>query len=283
MPMQDTLTLGQRAPAVSRDEGIALVAVLAAHALLVAALTLGAPGREIQPPPKRMTVTFAEEVAEQSTSPDPFEQAPPEEAPLIGQVPPEPQPLVAPAPLPQIQPRQAQPAPSRIAPRVAPPQPRQPPPKAAPKPPQDMRDRRRPDAPVGGSRIGNDFLKGVPIGTRPAAQGNPAEAVSETAKASVRQSIANEVLPPWNRCIVDGVDIEKLSVRIVIHLDRSGRVLSMDPPEVSGRTAANAAQVGRFTECAQGAIRSASPFNLSADSYEFWKNYPVRLRKQRVN
>lgn len=280
MSMQDTLTLGQRAPAISQDEAIALVVALAAHALLVAALTLGAPGREVQPPPERMTVTFAEQVADVSTSPDPFEQAAPDEAPVIGEVPPEPAPQVAPAPVPQIQPRVVQPAPSRAAPRVAQPQPRQPPPKAAPKPPADTRDRRRPDAPVGGSRIGNDFLKGVPTGTRPGAKGNPAAVISDQAKASVRVSINREVLPPWNSCPVNGVDVEKLRARVTFHMDRSGRVLSIDPFDASGANSANAPQVARFKECAVRAIQAASPFNLPPESYDFWKNYTLNFRKE---
>jgi len=279
--MQDAALLPERPPAISRDEKIALGVAVAAHAVLVAVLAIGAPGKQVAPPPKRMTVTLAEEVADRSTSPNPFEQAAPEEAPVLGEAPPLPQPLpepvVPPQPAPQPAPR-SQPTPPRPAPRPV----AQPPRPAAQPAPRDTRDRRRPDAP-GGSRIGSDFLKGVPTGTRPAAQGNPAEAISDTAKASARQSIANEVLPFWNRCVVDGADIEKLSVRIVMHLDQSGRLLSMDPPEVSGRTPANAPQVGRFTECAQSAIRSASPFNLPVASYDFWKNYPVRLRKQRVN
>jgi hypothetical protein len=284
MVMQDALTFDPQAPAVSREEGAALVVALAAHAALVAVLAFGAPGREVQPPPQRMTVTLAEETAEQSTSTNPFEAAPPDEAPVLGETMPEPQPLPQPVPQPvaQPQPRQTQPQPQ---PRAAAQPVRTPPPRPVAQPPKpavkDTRDRRRPDQPVGGSRIGDDFLKGVPTGTQRAAQGNPAEAISDTAKASARQTIGAEVLPFWNRCAVDGVDIEKLAVRIVIHMDRSGRVLSMDAPEVTGRTAANAPQVNRFIECAQGAIRSASPFNLSADSYEFWKNYPVRLRKQR--
>lgn len=283
MAMPDALTLAPPAPAVSREEGAALVVALAAHAVLVAVLAFGAPGREVQPPPKRMTVTLAEETADQSTSPNPFEAAAPEEAPMLGEVPPEPLPMTQPAPQPLPQPRNVQPQPQPrpgIPPKQAQPQPK-PTQKAQPPRQADTRDRRRPDQPVGGSRIGDDFLKGVNTGTKPGAKGNPAEAISDTAKASARQTIGAEVLPFWNRCAVDGVDIEKLAVRIMIHMDRSGRVLSMDAPEVTGRTAANAPQVNRFIECAQGAIRSASPFNLSADSYEFWKNYPVRLRKQR--
>lgn len=287
--MQSAQALPQRPPAFSSDEAVALGIAVVAHVLLVAALAFGSLGKEPVAPPKRMTVTLADEIADRSTSPNPFDEAPPDDAPMLGEVPPEPVPAPMVSPQPAVQPKplpmQVRQAPAPVArPQPPKPQPRQ---TQAPRPPQpapkDTRDRRRPDAPAGGSRIGSDFLSGIPAGTRPGAQGNPAEAISDQAKASARQSIANEVLPFWNRCIVDGADIEKLSVRIVMHLDRSGRLVSMDRPEISGRTAANAAQVDRFTECAQSAIRSASPFSLPPASYEFWKDYPVRLRKQRVN
>lgn len=263
MAMQDALTLRPQAPAVSREEGAALVVALAAHAALVAVLAFGAPGREVQPPPKRMTVTLAEETADVSTSPvlqsDPMAGG----APEIGEVPPE-EITPQPQPLPQLQKQTRGPRPQ--------PTPTQPPPK-------QTQTRKTEKGKQGGSNFGSAFGNQDFSGRDP--KPPPGDRISDQMKASARQSIGAEVLPFWNRCPVDGVDIEKLQVRIMIHMDRSGRVLSMDAPEVTGRTAANAPQVNRFIECAQGAIRSASPFNLSADSYEFWKNYPVRLRKQR--
>jgi hypothetical protein len=265
--MQDALTFGHRPPAVSRDEGIALIVALAAHAALVAVLAFGAPGREPVPPPARMTVTISDEVADVSTSPvlqsDPMAGG----APELGEVPPPPpEELLPPPPQAQRQTSGPRPQPSRTPP---PPQP--------PNQPQKNKDKGK----KGGANFGDTFGNQDFAGRDPKPPAG--ERISDQMKSAARQSIGSEVLPFWNRCPVDGADIEKLRVEVVMHLDRSGRLLSMDAPNVTGRTAANAAQVPRFIECAQTAIRSASPFNLPADSYDFWKNYPVRLGKKRNN
>ena len=74
---------------MTREEGLALGLALAAHAALIAALTLSPPGKDIAPPPQRMTVTFSDEIADQSTSPDPNAQAAPDVAPQLGEPAPE--------------------------------------------------------------------------------------------------------------------------------------------------------------------------------------------------
>ncbi|WP_082698077.1 cell envelope integrity protein TolA [Novosphingobium fuchskuhlense] len=290
-------------PGLTRDEAPlpfgALIIALAAHAGLIAALTLAPPGRTIMSPPERMTVTFADETADTSTSPDPNEAAAADVAPVIGEPAPEPvaaepvpqmappQPLPKPAPAQQPQ---AKPAPQpRPAPKAAP----LPPPRAAPaappkpaarpaaaSPPADPRQRRRSDAPGGASQLGPDFLKGINTGTRPGATGNPADAASEQVKAAIRVTINRKVLPPWNSCPVNGVEIEKLRASVTFQLDRGGNITSIAPPVLSGQTPANTPQVSRFTECAVRAIRTAAPFNLPPESYEFWKTYKLNFRKE---
>ena len=76
------------------------------------------------------------------------------------------------------------------------------------------RQRRRSDAPGGASQLGPDFLKGINTGTRPGATGNPADAASEQVKAAIRVTINRKVLPPWNSCPVNGVEIEKLRASV---------------------------------------------------------------------
>lgn len=118
---------------LSREEGLALGIAVAAHVALVAALSLAPPGKERQPPPERMTITFSEEVADQSTSPEPDAQSMPDVAPQLG----EPQPEAAPDPAPAEQPQPAppQPAPPEPAPpKPVPPKPVPPQPKPAPRP-----------------------------------------------------------------------------------------------------------------------------------------------------
>jgi outer membrane biosynthesis protein TonB len=287
---------------LSREEALALVIALAAHAAVIAALTLAPPGKSIQPIPERMTVTIADEVADQSTSPDPNAEAAPDVAPMLGEPQPDraPPQIAQPMPPPPAQIPQARPQPipqpavrpvPAPQPRAvqAPPKPQAPPPKPAAKPaqptatpaaPADPRLRRRPDTPSGASRLGSDFLRGIASGTQPAATGNPASALSAEAKAAVRVSINARVLPPWNSCPVNGLDIEKLRARVSFQLDRSGNIVSVSPPQISGKTDANAPQVARFSECAVRAVRTAAPFSLPADSYDFWKSYTLNFSKK---
>ncbi|MEI6642539.1 MAG: hypothetical protein WCL10_10915 [Novosphingobium sp.] len=282
----------------TREEGLALVLALLAHAGLIAALTLAPPGKTIMSPPERMTVTFADEIADQSTSPDPDTQAAPDVAPDLGEPLPQPAP---PQPAPQVAPPQPQPKPAPLAPArpepVPKPQP-QPQPRPAPQPravptppvkpvakpsaaaPLDPRQRTRPNAPGGASQLGADFLKGINTGTKPGATGNPADALSAEAKAAIRVTINRKVLPPWNSCPVNGLEIEKLRASVTFQLDRGGNVVSIATPVLSGQTPANTAQVSRFTECAVRAIKTAAPFSLPAESYDFWKNYKLNFRKE---
>ena len=303
-----------------REDAPVALLVVAAHAALFAALSLFGKVAPPPPVPPRMQVTISSEVAPTSISPEPAAMPAPDIAPTKGEpapaplpqlqpapklapvIEPEPQPLPAPKPVPVVKPapapvkRAVHPAkPVPLAKTVAPAKPA---PVAKPAPhaklvqkpvvhfatPGDERPRRRPDAPVGASMVGDDFLKGLPgSDSKGSAKTPPAAAVSEQAKAASRQTIGAKVLPLWDRCVVDGADIEKLSLRIVIHMDRGGRVQSMSTPEIIGKNPANQPQVDRFIECAQNAIQGASPFVLSEDSYAYWKDYPVRLRKKRGN
>lgn len=264
MAMQDALTLAPPAPAVSREEGAALVVALAAHAALVAVLALGAPGREVQPPPKRMTVTLAEETADVSTSPvlqsDPMAGG----APEIGEVPPEeltPQPL----PQPQKQTRGPQPQPTPTQP-----------------PPRQTQTKKQDKGKQGGSNFGNAFGNQDFSGRDP--KPPKGEQISDQMKASARLSIGQKVQPAMEETCrsLSGPGVESLVVRIVIHLDRSGRYLSNDTPQiVEGRSPATERYIPRFIECTVAAIRRASPFNLDPASFEYWKNYPAKLKLRR--
>ena len=117
-----------------REEALALGLAVAAHAALIAALTLSPPGKSIKPPPERMVVTIADQVADTATSPDPNAQAAPDVAPELGEqqaAEPEPAP---PAPVEKPQPAPPQPAPPKpVPPKPVPPQPT-PRPQPAPRP-----------------------------------------------------------------------------------------------------------------------------------------------------
>lgn len=305
---------------VREDAPVALL-VVAAHAALFAALSLFGKVAPPPPVPPRMQVTISSEVAPTSTAPEPAAMAASDIAPTKGEPAPAPLPQVQPMPRPEqviepapeplpvpvLVPKVAKPAPVPVKRAVHPPKPApvakavapaKPAPVVKPAPrakpahqpaahfatPGDERPRRRPDMPAGASVTDRDYLKGISESDSKGIAKTPsAAAVSERARAASRQTIGAKVLPLWDRCVVDGADIEKLSVRIVIHMDRGGRVQSMSAPEIIGKTPSNQPQVDRFIECAQNSIQGASPFALSEDAYAYWKDYTVRLRKKRGN
>lgn len=276
---------------LSREEALALVIALAAHAGLIAALTLSPPGKSIMSPPERLTVTFADEIADQSTSPQPDAEAAPDVAPVLGEPAPEPVPV---QPAQQIAPPQPRPAPPPPPPQAKPapqpkpvpaPQPRAvpaPPPKPAARPvpqkpaaaaaaPADQRLRRRPDAPAGASRIGNDFLSGIPGSTKPGAANNPpAAAFGPEVAASLVSGISRQIKPHWTA--PQGVDADKLVTVLSWNLNPDGS-LAGRPVVVSqsGITDSNRAQAQRHAEQAVRAVQLAAPFNLPAPYYAKWK------------
>ncbi|QCI93676.1 hypothetical protein [Novosphingobium sp. EMRT-2] len=295
------------APGLSKEEGVALAIAVAAHAALILALTLSPPGKKLQPPPERMTVTFSDEIADKSTSPDPNAQAAPDVAPALGEPQPAqealPQPEPQPAPQPQPQPKpqpepkpqpqpkpvapQPRPVPPKPVPRPVPPRPAPPhpaPPKPAPQArpaparPQaaapragDDRPRRRPDAPAGGSFVGSDFLKGVAGATTPGtAQTPPAATLGPEVRSSLASSISRQIKPHWTA--PQGADADLLVTILAWDLNPDGSLAGR--PRVvqqSGITDANRPQAQRHAEMAIRAVQLAAPFNLPAQYYNGWK------------
>jgi len=250
-------------PRLSREEKIGLGVAIAAHVALVAWLAMEPLGKAIQPPPERMTVSFADEVAPEATSPQPMAQAAPDVAPEIGESAPEPQPLVQPVPEPAPRPV-ATPQP-RLAPPVA-----KPSAKPAAKPPApDARG--RPETRVGGSRIGNDFLKGVGGDTRGTAQTPPAARAGPQVAASLSQAISRQLKPHWNA--PQGAEADQLVTVLSFDLNQDGSLAGR--PRVvsqSGVTDANQPQKARHAEQAIRAVQLAAPFELPAQYYSLWKH-----------
>lgn len=267
---------------LSREEAAGLVLAVAAHVALVAWLALNPPHPAPLPVPERMTVTFSDEVAEKSTSPDPSAQAAPAIAPVIAENPvPVPAPQPEPRPQPQIQPvppqprAQPQPTPRPVA-RVAPsprpqplPQPRAAPAKPAPQP---AKPATKPGG-GGGSRIGSDFLKGIPGGQNPAARssGQAAQEIGPAVKSALSGAIARQLKPKW--VAPQGADADQLVTVLAWDLNPDGS-LAGSPRIVSqaGITDANRTQAQRHAEQAIRAVRLAAPFDLPDDLYPAWKH-----------
>lgn len=261
---------------LSREEGISLGIAIVAHVLLVAALTISNPGKKPVPAPERMTVTISDEIADQSTSPDPNAQSMPDVAPELGEAQPEPQPApaeaVKPAPVPL--PAPAKPVPAvKAASQPAKAQPSKQAPASMAKPvAKPATQASRPtQAPAGGSRLGNDFLKGIPSASQPGTSRNqPAAALGPAERASLAGAIASQLKRHW--AAPQGADAEKLVTILAWDLNPDGSLAGV--PRVvrqDGITDANRAQAPRHAEQAIRAVKLAAPFNLPDQYYNGWK------------
>jgi hypothetical protein len=233
-----------------REEKLGLGIAVVLHLALVAALIVEA-RREVPviPPAERMTVSLADDVSLESTAPDPSKEAQAAIAPVLA---PESEPIPAPVttPVPSV-------VPTPVRKDVSKPQ-------AKPQPPQKPAQK-----PGGGSRLGDDFLKGISSGER-ANAGTPAAAFGSAEAASLAQAIARQIKPHWSA--PQGVDVEKLVTVVRFRLNPDGS-LAGDPVVVrqTGVTPSNEAQKGRHAEQAIRAVRLAAPFDLPAQFYDHWK------------
>lgn len=133
--------------------------------------------------------------------------------------------------------------------------------KPAPKPTQK---------PGGGSKLGDDFLKGANFGESNANAAVPAAQIGAQAQASLAQSIARQLKPHWSS--PQGADAELLVTVLAFNLNPDG-TLAGAPRVVSqtGITDANRAQAARHKELAIRAVQLAAPFDLPAKYYNGWK------------
>jgi len=245
------------------EERLGLGVAAAAHVALFAALLWHA-NREpaIVPPAERMTVSLAEDVSLESTAPDPSEASQAAVAPILAPVPgPVPQPTAAPVRRP-VERTIDRPTPS--------PSPRQTT-ASRPQPTQSSR-------PAGGSRLGDDFLRGVSDGDRQES-GTPAATFGAAEAASLAQAISRQLKPHW--AAPQGPDVEKLVTVVRFRLNRDGS-LAGAPTVVSqsGVTPTNEAQKGRHAEQAVRAVRLAAPFDLPEEFYDRWKTITTNFDRR---
>ncbi|HZV85475.1 MAG TPA: hypothetical protein VFF48_10865, partial [Brevundimonas sp.] len=222
-----------------------------------------------QPPePPAVEVEFidSDELALAAAAPTPAAPPPASQAPALS---PEPTPS-PPEPRPPTAPPLAQPI---VRPTPAPVTrslPTRPAPAARPQPARPAPVQLRP-APPRQSRIGDDFLKGIPnpnadLSPRPATQG--AATFSPAAKASVDSAIRRQIQPCANRQPTLGPGADRIRVTVNLRLDRSGR-LSRPPSLV--RTSGVDDDNSRFEDLAYdqavAVFRSCSPLRLPAELY----------------
>ena len=281
--MRENVASGRsREGGLTREEALALIAALAAHAGLIAALTLAPPGNQAPPLPERMTINISDIIAERAVSPQPNAQTAPDVAPDLGEPEPEPlpepkpeppKPVLKPTPRPVPPPPRVltQPRPAVPKPAVKTPAAKAPTAKTSPAKAAEERPRRRPDVPSGASRIGDDFLKGVSSSPNPGtARTPPAAAIGPEVVASLVSAIARQIKPNWTA--PQGVDSDKLVTVLSWMLNPDGS-LAGKPTVVmqSGDNDANRAQKQRHAEQAIRAVQLAAPFELPAEYYSKWK------------
>src|SRR5690606_42003814 len=117
---------------------------------------------------------------------------------------------------------------------------------------------------AGGSRLGDDFLRGVSDGERTDARGTPAATFGAAEAASLSQAISRQLKPHW--AAPQGPDVEKLVTVVRFRLNRDGS-LAGAPTVVSqsGGTPTNDTQKGLQSEQTVRASRLASSVDLTED------------------
>ncbi len=129
----------------------------------------------------------------------------------------------------------------------------------------------RPTATPGGSRLGEDFLKGVSGAQNSGTAATPpAAAIGPAVQSALAGSISRQLKPHWT--VPQGADAEKLVTILSWSLNRDGSLAGA--PQVvrqEGVTDANRAQAARHVEQAIRAVQLAAPFNLPAEYYDAWK------------
>jgi periplasmic protein TonB len=238
---------------LSREERIGLGIAAAAHVALVGALVWQVRDQPTALPiPERMSVSLADEVSLESTAPDPSAEPQASIAPVLS---PEPEPVVE--PVPEVVREQSRPAPRPTA-------------RATQRPTPTPTPRATPTRQAGGTRLGDDFLRGVGGSERSDARGTPAATFGAAEQASLQQAINRQLKPHWSA--PQGVDAEKLITVLAWELNPDGslkgapRIVSQ-----SGVTDSNRPQQQLHAERAIRAVQLAAPFDLPEQFYDKWK------------
>ncbi|WP_417592440.1 cell envelope biogenesis protein TolA [Parasphingorhabdus sp.] len=217
---------------------------------------------------KPIEVMIADEVGLESAAPNPSMVTPatsvapelgaPEESSFVEQEPlPEP-PQAEAKPKPAVKP-----APVSREPRRRPDKPASTTAKAEPKPKPATKPR--------GSRLGDDFLKGVTDASSVSRNQNiTAEKASPAAVASLERELYRLVKQKWRP--PTGADAELLRTKVTARLDSNGQIIGTPTATTTGITPSNRSQVEIHQERAIAAVRLAAPFTTFPEKfYDEWK------------
>ena len=246
---------------MDRAEATGIGVAFAGHAALLAALSLGF-ASAIQPPmlSQPMEVSFVEDNGLQNSVPEPTVEPPAQSvAPEYG--PPE-----EAAPQPSVAPPEPRPTPQPST-RAAPPEP------APPKPKQKQRERSGSGAAekARGSRLGDDFLKGIGRDPSPSQSQRPTGAVmSATALAGIVAAIQRQIQPCADRQVNPGPGANRISTKLNLRLNRDGSLASR--PRIVAQTGVddeNGRYAERVADLAIAAFTGCAPLRgLPDDLYQ---------------
>lgn len=215
---------------------------------------------------KPIEVMIADEVGLESAAPDPAKLTPATSvAPELGA--PEESSFVEPEPLPEPPKAEAKPKPA-VAPAPASREPRRRPDKPAS---TTARSEPKPQPKPRGSRLGDDFLKGVTDAASVSRNQNiAAEKASPAAVASLQRELYRLVKQKWRP--PTGADAELLRTKVTARLDSSGRIIGTPTATTTGITPSNRSQVDVHQERAIAAVQLAAPFTTFPEKfYDDWK------------
>lgn len=252
---------------MQRAEQTGLGLSVLGHVAILAILSLGlfATTPPVAPRAQPIDVQIVDKVGLTDTSPEPPEIAPAQSvAPEVGT--PE-ESMIEPAPAP--------PAPAPVQRDAVAPQ--KPAPKAAPKPtikPLPPKAVVKPTvAPVRGSKLGDEFRKGLTAEQSASTAQTPrAATVGPAQLAGLAAAIRRQVQPCADRVATPGPGAERITTKINLRINRDGS-FAANPSVVSQVTDEdNARYGGRVGELAKAAFVQCSPFDLPPELYEGWKN-----------
>ena len=129
-----------------------------------------------------------------------------------------------------------------------------------------------PAKPVGGSRLGADFLHGV---TSQSSSGKaktaPGQSVGPAVKQALGSAIGRQLKRFWR--VPQGVDTDQLVTFVAFDLNRDG-TLAGTPRVIrqEGVNENNRLQAGLHKENAIRAVQLAAPFDLPPEYYDAWKH-----------
>ena len=216
---------------------------------------------------KPIEVMIADEVGLESAAPNPAMVTPATSvAPELGA--PEESSFVEPEPLPEPPKAEAKPKPA-VTPAPVSREPRRRPDKptsvakSEPKPKPQPKPR--------GSRLGDDFLKGVTDASSVSRNQNiAAEKASAATVASLERELYRLVKQKWRP--PTGADAELLRTKVTARLDPSGRIIGTPTATTTGITPSNRSQVEIHQERAIAAVQLAAPFTTFPEKYyDEWK------------